>query len=92
MAHKKQPDLSRALEIINAVLSQYPGNAHFRDTRGQILVQQGKWKEAIDDLEAALPQLTARKEAHRALAESYKRLGLTELAQEHERRAELSTR
>jgi tetratricopeptide (TPR) repeat protein len=92
MAHKEQPDLSRALEVIDAVLSKYPRNAHFRDTRGQILALQGKWKEAVDDLEAALPQLTSRKETHRALAESYKHLGLAELAQEHERRAALSVR
>ncbi len=80
-------ELPRALELINAVVGQAPNNAHFRETRGQIYAKMGRWKEAVADLEAALPGMSDGKNVHRTLAEAYKQLGLAEIAAEHERLA-----
>jgi predicted Zn-dependent protease len=81
----EQPDLPRALAIMQSVLERFPENPSFRETRGQILVRLGRWREAIADLEFALPRLTAARATHAALADAYRGLGLRELAAEHER-------
>jgi len=82
-----QPDLPRALAIIQSVLEKFPDQPNFRDTRGQILVKLGRWQEAIIDLESALPKLSATRSTHEALAEAYKALGSLPLAAEHLRLA-----
>jgi predicted Zn-dependent protease len=85
MLQEPNPDLPRALEIINHVLKRYPDEANFRDTRGQILVRMGRWKEALPDLEAALARLPDRPAIHGALADVYLNLGDPEIAAEHRR-------
>ena len=82
-----QPDLPRALAIIESVLVKFPNNPNFRETRGEILARSGRWREAVTDLEFALPNLAAKGAAHKALAEAYAGLGLRELAEEHKRQA-----
>jgi tetratricopeptide (TPR) repeat protein len=82
------PDLPRALDLIETALKQAPGQLNFRETRGQILAKMGKWKEALPDLEAALPALRGNKELHTTLAKVYEELGMKEMAKEHARRAE----
>ena len=82
-----QPDLPRALAIIESVLVKFPNNPNFRETRGEILARSGRWREAVTDLEFALPNLAAKGAAHKALAEAYAGLGLRELADEHKRQA-----
>ena len=82
-----RPDLTRALAIIESVLAKFPNNPNFRETRGEILVRSGRWREAVADLEFALPRLASPSTAHKALAEAYRGLGLRELADEHERLA-----
>src|SRR5262249_27920009 len=46
LAHSEPPELDRALELINTVLEQDPRNLAFRETRGQIYVKLGKWRDA----------------------------------------------
>jgi tetratricopeptide (TPR) repeat protein len=77
------PELGRALAIIQSVITNSPGNPEFRDTRGQIFLKLRRYQEAITDLEFALPSLKPAASAHKALAEAYQGLGLTQLAQEH---------
>jgi predicted Zn-dependent protease len=81
------PDLERALAIIQSVLTNAPGNPEFRDTRGKILLKLGRYQDAITDLEYALPSLGAAINTHRALAQAYEPLGLSQLVQEHLRLA-----
>ena len=54
-------------------------------TRGRILVRQGRWKEALASLEAALPALPDSRELHGDLATAYAALGSRELAKQHRR-------
>jgi len=82
-----KPDLPRALAIIESVLARFPNNPNFRETRGEVLVRLGRWREAVADLEFALPLLASKRATHEALARAYRGMGLRELAAEHERQA-----
>jgi predicted Zn-dependent protease len=90
MIQEPTPDLPRALEIINDVVNRYPAEAMFHDTRGQILVRMGRWKEALPDLELALARLPDRPAIHDALADVYQNLGDPESAAEHRRLSRLA--
>jgi uncharacterized protein HemY len=83
------PELDRALAIIQSVVTNSPANPEFRDTRGQILLKLKRYQEAITDLEFALPSLKPAASTHKALAEAYQALGLSQLAQEHLRLAKI---
>jgi tetratricopeptide (TPR) repeat protein len=88
LAQGKEPDLPRALELVNLALVHSPGQADFLDTRGTILVRMGRWKEALPDLESALPRQANKAELHRNLAAVYEHLGAPEMAAQHKRLAE----
>jgi len=81
------PDLPRALTLVEALLKQQPANPFYRDTRGQILLRQGKPEAALLELEYALSQLPDKAATHAALAQVYAQLGLPEMVAEHRRRA-----
>jgi predicted Zn-dependent protease len=83
------PELDRALAIIQSVVTNSPDNPEFRDTRGKILLKLRRCQEAITDLEYALPSLKSATSTHKALAEAYQTLGLSQLAEEHLRLAEI---
>jgi tetratricopeptide (TPR) repeat protein len=81
------PDYERALSLVEPIIAKFPDNPNFRDTRGLIYLKQGRYREAITDLEFALPRLPSKAGTHAALAEAYEKLGLKDLAEEHRRRA-----
>jgi Tfp pilus assembly protein PilF len=83
----KQPDLPRALALVQPLVAAYPSQPDFRNTRGQIFAAQGKWADAVDDLEYALPLVRDPAATHLALARVYHNLGMPALAAEHERLA-----
>jgi len=85
LADAQSPDLSRALNIINGVLEVDPSHAGYRETRGQILVKLGRWRDALVDLETALPTMRDDRNLHSTLATVYRNLGDTEMASQHER-------
>ncbi len=77
------PDLNRAMSLIEPVIMQFPDGHEYRETRGQILLRQGKWQEAISDLEYALPQCLNRPQTHDALSIAYEKIGSKQLARHH---------
>lgn len=87
LAYGNPADLRRALELINSALQRWPHQPRLRDTRGHILVKMGRWKEALTDLEAALPEVSDKRASHRTLADVYQHLGMPEMAAEHKRLA-----
>jgi tetratricopeptide (TPR) repeat protein len=89
LARNPTPDLDRALNLMHDVLKKYPSNPNYRDTRGQILLMVGKWREAVDDLKQALPALAKNRELHLALGAAYEHLGEKEHAAQHRRLAEM---
>jgi tetratricopeptide (TPR) repeat protein len=88
IAHGKQPDLPHALKLVNSALQRVPDNLQMRETRGQILVKMGRWKEALTDLSAALRILSTSPVLHQALAECYSHLNMSSLARRHQQIAE----
>jgi tetratricopeptide (TPR) repeat protein len=84
LAHDEEnPQLDRALALINSVLESRPDQLSYVETRGQIYVRLGRWNEAIDDLERALPKYNYTVEIHDSLAKAYENLGQESLAQKH---------
>lgn len=81
-------DLEAALEAVNKALESMPEEARFRETRGQILLKQGRYDAAVEDLSYALNQLPDVPEIHTGLAEAYAALGEEELAELHRERGE----
>ena len=88
LAAGPDPDLTRALAIINPVIALRPDEPRFRETRGQILARLERWKEALPDLKAALVVYPDRSDLHRALAETYVHLNAPGMAAEHRKRAD----
>lgn len=83
LAFSENPDLQRSLGLIESALQRWPNQLNFRETRGQILIKLGRWKEALSDLEAALPALPQNQALHQALAETYRNLNMPEMAETH---------
>src|SRR5262249_58618903 len=88
LANDSRPDLPRALELVNVALKHSPKELNFRDTRGRILAKLGRWQEALEDLEAALPGSPNNPGLHRALADAYEHLGDPAMAAKHRGLAE----
>ena len=80
-------ELLKALDMINLAITKAPRETNFRDTRGHIFIKMGKFREALEDLEAALPNSPNNAEMHRSLAEVYSQLEMPALADEHKRLA-----
>lgn len=87
LATEEKPDLDRALQIIEPLVERFPDDASFHDTRGRILLKQGRYESAIKELELALPKASDKITVHRALADAYGKLGLETPAAEHARLA-----
>ncbi len=77
------PDLQRAIKLADAAVAAAPNNAHFRETRGEVLLKLRRYREAAADLELALAQLQNLPAIHTSLAEAYEHLGDAELAAKH---------
>lgn len=84
LAHQETPNLDRAFEIVDAVVSRDPENPRYLDTRGTVLLKLGKHREALVDLEKALPNMPAKGPVHLKIAEIYRELGVESLASQHE--------
>lgn len=81
-------NLSEALEAVNKALAIKPDDFRFRETRGQILVRQKKWREAIPDLEYAVNGMPDSTEIHQSLASAYEATGQNQLAQVHRQQSQ----
>ncbi len=78
-----EPDLERAMSLIEPVVNKFPKGHAYRETRGQILVRQGKWKAAINDLEFALPKYKKNPQTHDGLSVAYENIGNDKLSKQH---------
>ena len=77
------PQLEKALEVLDRAVELAPRDAEIRETRGQILLQLGRWADAIADLEAALPKMNGRRQIHKSLEKAYRELGELDMADAH---------
>lgn len=92
LAFHEPVDIPRAMSLVEEALKAVGGasaiTAQLLGTRGQIEVKQGKWSEAVTDLEKALKGGQDTPGIHNALADAYGRLGLADIAQQHRKSAE----
>jgi tetratricopeptide (TPR) repeat protein len=87
LVHSERPAPETALQLMNFALAKQPGRGNFLDTRGHVYMALGKWQEALADFEACRAMMHGTPSYHRALATTYGKLGLADLAAEHERLA-----
>jgi Tfp pilus assembly protein PilF len=90
-AHDKNPDLTKALKLVQLALDRQPDAVLYRGTRGVILSRMERWKDALPDLEAAIARDPKNPDIHLALAESYEHLGDREMATRHRDAAKAAT-
>jgi predicted Zn-dependent protease len=87
LARSAPAELPRALAMMDSLVERAPNEPHYRQNRGEILSRLGRWKEALVDLERALPALPNDRILHGDLAETYQHLDMPEMAAEHRRLA-----
>ncbi len=90
LATQEPVDLKRAEELASQAVELAPANPQIRETRGQIYLKQGRWKEALTDLEAVLPAYSREAQLlkqlphlHGSLAMAYERIGNADMARRH---------
>lgn len=88
LSQQENPDLERALTLVNMALKSVPNQPQIRETRGQILVKMKQYKDAIHDLEFALSAKVEPKPIHESLAVAYEAIGLADLASTHRKLAD----
>jgi tetratricopeptide (TPR) repeat protein len=88
LAHAENPDLPRALKLVDMALANHPDKTDFRDTRGKIYMKLKRWQDALTDLQFVLARTPDAPGLHASLADLYEQLGDTEVAAEHRRIAE----
>ena len=87
LAHRDEPDLDRALRLIDSVTDRWPTVPTYRDTRGEVLHLLSRDEEALTELERALGGGLDDPRLHRTLAEVLEALGRESLAARHRRLA-----
>lgn len=88
LAGRGPKELDTALEYANQAVKLQPYQANFRDTRGQIHIRLGNWREGIADLEEALRNMKNNAQIHLSLAKGYENIGQPEIAAKHTQLAE----
>lgn len=83
LAFQEPVDLPRALALADRAVKLVPTNPHYRETRGQILIQLERWGDAASELEIALNGMPDSKPIHQSLALAYEKLGRSEAARMH---------
>jgi tetratricopeptide (TPR) repeat protein len=88
LATKEDADLDRALQMVDAAIKQVPNQPYFYETRGQILLKQGDYTNAIQSFERALPAKALGEQIHDGLGKAYLALGQNDIAQQHQKLAD----
>lgn len=88
MTQTPDGDMDQALELVDQALRMMPGEPVIYETRGQVLLRQQKYQQAIADFERALASSAMRADAHDGLAEAYQQLGNPEKAAYHQSAAQ----
>lgn len=77
---EESPDLNRALQLCNRAVKAVPGHPYLRETRGQVLVRLGRFREAVSDLELGMYAPELREGIRPLLVKCYKELDMPEAA------------
>lgn len=88
LCHQKEPDLARALQIINKTIETVPSIPNLYGTRGEILNKMGKHKEALTDLERAIASNPNDLSLQEAISDCHKQLGNMQMSEIHRKKAD----
>lgn len=80
-------NLPKALQLIDEVITQYPNQAPFSDTKGVVLFQQGKYPEAFRFFELANQLQPNDRNYVEHLGDAHFKMGDTQLAVDHWKKA-----
>lgn len=83
LSSKPAPEWKEAERCVDEAIRLNPTPALYHETRGQILVGQERWAEAVRELELALREFPLNAPIHQGLATSYAQLGDDDLADYH---------
>ncbi len=93
MAAKEGADLAEPLRLVDAALELLPEHPYVLETRGQILLKMGRYRESITDLEKSLARISEsslQALIYPSLIKAYESLGLTDMAKKYRQQAELN--
>ena len=78
----------RQAKLVKTAIQAQPKDGRFRDTYGEILLKQGKFREAASELELALSGgALDLNSIHQKLGVVYENLGMDDLARKHREQA-----
>lgn len=92
LAHKPEPDFVRAEQLIDEAVKVAPRSADVRDTRGTILMLNGRFSEALTEFQLALQESPDNPQFLEHCAEAYERMGDVEQAKAFRERVDTLTR
>ncbi len=83
-------DLERALDLANRAVFLQPEQPNYRDTRGNILMNLGRYDKAINDFEAAMsaPEMKTNISVFEALVKCYEAQGMTREAKSYQEKVD----
>ncbi|MFM7168356.1 MAG: tetratricopeptide repeat protein [Planctomycetaceae bacterium] len=84
MTQTPDGNMDQALELVEQALRMMPGEPVIYETRGQVLLRQQKYQQAIADFERSLASSDMRADAHEGLAKAWEQLGNAEKAAYHQ--------
>lgn len=84
MTQTPEGNMDQALELVEQALRMMPAEPIIYETRGQVLLRQQKYQQAIADFERALASSEMRADAHEGLAKAWQQLGNDEKAAYHQ--------
>jgi len=82
--HQENPSVEKAKSLIDAVILRNPDVPAYIDTRAHVYLAMEKWEEAITDFQISMTQFANEASVHQGLAQAYRSLEMTELADRHE--------
>ncbi|RDD63008.1 M48 family peptidase [Ferruginivarius sediminum] len=70
IAHYREPDLDKALEILDGLLAEHPDDPYFHELKGQMLFEHGRVEQALDSYRRAVELRPGEPLIRLALAEA----------------------
>ena len=80
LTHKDPPELDRALELAKQAVQYSPKDGRYRDTLGTIYFKLEQYKDAVAELELALPMVENKIAVRQKLVTAYTKLDMLDQA------------
>jgi tetratricopeptide (TPR) repeat protein len=88
LAHQKEPDLDKALELAKQAVEESSANSDYLDTYATVLLLRQEYELAIPQFQKAIGKNREKYLIHKKLAQCYRAIGRPELAKIHEKNSQ----